>query len=179
MTFRGYIPVLAAVVLVGLLPTDAIAVAGSFTPELEGDYAFAAHWWGLDPTGCSEIVRETVSPAEIDGDAGRATQPVPDAAPAPCAIEIAPEAVQGELPCVEEEVVLHEYGHLLGFDHSAVPGSIMSAERQSNWCDVKNARAELSGILPHYRAHHSYFAWVKVSSLRNLLRELVPPLRQR
>lgn len=96
------------------------AQAAPFTPELEADYAYAAEWWGATPTGCSSLTRETL-PTLPDDRGGEATRPVAGVAPAPCIIVIR----EGLQPCEQREVVLHEYGHLLGYGHSEDPADIM------------------------------------------------------
>ena len=95
------------------------ASAAPFTPELEADYAYAEQWWGAVPAGCSSVTKELVPGAQIEA-SGRATQP--EGPPIPCTIWIA-EGLPSA--CFQREVVLHEYGHLLGYGHSEDPASIM------------------------------------------------------
>lgn len=99
------------------------AKASPFTPELEADYAFAEQWWGAMPTGCSTITREVLPDAAMPGAAGQATQPEPGAEPVLCVIQIAESSLLES--CHRREIVLHEYGHLLGYGHSEDPANIM------------------------------------------------------
>jgi hypothetical protein len=118
------------------------AEAAPFTPELETDYAYAEQWWGATPAGCSSVQREVVSRAELGGNAGMATQPLPGAAPVPCTMRIA----EGQpSACYARETVLHEYGHLLGYGHSEDPTSIMYPEG-TGACDAELLAQEIANL---------------------------------
>lgn len=114
-----------ALIALAALTCASTAQAAPFTPELEADYAAAEAWWGAQPIGCSSVTKELVPAGAIgEGIAGHATQP--HGWPLEeCVIAIA----EGPWwkPCVLQEVVDHEYGHLLGFGHSEDPNSIMWA----------------------------------------------------
>jgi hypothetical protein len=99
------------------------AQANPFTPEVEADYQAAVIWWGQgEPIGCLTIEKELVDPAEIEGNAGMATQPAPGTQ-VPCKIRISFTL----LPCQVPGVMRHEVGHLLGHEHSGTPGDVMYA----------------------------------------------------
>ena len=154
--------------LIGTLWGVGIAKAAPFTPELEADYAYAEQWWGAAPSGCSTVTREVLPDAVMPGRSGQATQPIPGAASVPCILDIAEGALA--VPCFRREVVLHEYGHLLGYSHSADPASVMYPEVSGHLCG-EEARV--------------YYATAEATRLRRMIARtnarcrVKPTLRQR
>lgn len=114
---------LAALIVasVALAAPIAQAAPAPFTPAMEADYAYAAEWWGApEPTGCWGVERLAVTAAELPPNVlGRATQPEDELVD--CTIEVRDDLVA----CTQREVMLHEYGHLLGHGHSTDPTNIM------------------------------------------------------
>jgi hypothetical protein len=121
MIFRRYIAS-----LVVPLALAAPAGAAPFTPELERAYNTALRFWHTEPGNCTSLGREIVAdaamPEETEGWATIATEPTP------CVLYVqrtlaAPRNF--ERACA---VMIHEVGHLLGYEHSADPRNVMYPE---------------------------------------------------
>jgi len=137
------------------LALAAPAAAAPFTPTLNADFAFAARWWAYQPTGCSSLTLEVLAPDEMlnPGAAGEATQPEPVDA-MPCFVHIAWEPRRSK--CSTLEIVLHEYGHLLGLGHSLNPANIMAPHLPGRICWrqlVKFKRDRFLAVVRRCRAH--------------------------
>lgn len=87
------------------------AEGAPFGPDEEWAFAQAASYWGASPP-CSSLQKEVVVGLP---DAGRAHHP--EVGEGPCLVQIAAGMGRGSL-CA---VMLHEYGHLLGYGHEDPP----------------------------------------------------------
>lgn len=104
--------------------------AQPFSVEADQAFSEAEAWWGRQPEGCSSITKELVAPGSLDdaegSHAGEATVPpkaelppgflpIPANLPkVPCEVWI----VEGLTRVSLCSVMRHEYGHLLGYQHS-------------------------------------------------------------
>lgn len=113
--------------IVAIVLLTAPASAAPFTPSLNLAYRTAQHYWGAPPTLCTSIDAEVVPDGSIGDLRGEATIPT---TPAPCHVYV----IRGLAPArsfpLACAVVVHEYGHLLGYGHSTDPANIMYPEVQ-------------------------------------------------
>lgn len=109
-----------------LLALAAPARAAPFTPELERAYSTALRFWHTTPSNCKSLDREIVAdaamPEQAEGWATIADEPTP------CVLWLR-RTLAGprwiERACA---VLIHEVGHLLGYQHSADPANVMYPE---------------------------------------------------
>lgn len=103
---------------------EAVAVeAAPPTFALSDDIAAAEGYWGLQPIWCASRLAE-LAPLPPDR-WGQATMP-PGGRRVDCVMTIAPELETR--PWLRCEVVVHEYGHWLGYGHNDDPSSPMYAD---------------------------------------------------
>lgn len=127
MTQRIYRVLLLAVVVLGVGVSS--AQAAPFTPELEADYQAALDWWGVpSPPQCASVTREVLTVDEPEGHSGGANMPLPGETNLACFIRLYEPSLSLQYPtaCEREALMRHEVGHLLGYDDSEDPHSIMS-----------------------------------------------------
>lgn len=136
MRFKFYIGLLAhlgAALTVGLLSAgDAVAAIPAsatpggylpLTPEAEADVGIANSYWGSPPTACASISVAMAPVIFLSGEpeSGLATIPPSGASGIPCEVIVA-STLPPPLLC---SVMVHEFGHLHGLQHSPDPGNIM------------------------------------------------------
>jgi hypothetical protein len=97
------------------------AEAAPFTPRLNLAYAVANEYWGGPPPNCTSLNREIVPDWE-DGRAGQATIAIE---PTPCVLEISTWLATRSPFKYVCAVMIHEAGHLHGFEHSSDRRNIM------------------------------------------------------
>ena len=125
---RHYAVVFIALVAIFGLLLAVRAEAAPLTPELETDYSSALAWWGVvSPPQCASVTAELLPTDPFSAQDGidaaaRATQPKPGETEVACHLYVFEPVSSG---CVEEMVIRHEVGHLLGYGHSKDPDSIM------------------------------------------------------
>lgn len=133
------------------------ASAHPFTPKYEAAYIEAAEYWGQPVSQCQSIETHII-PLEKGSDGryiyGLATIPKPGQIVPVCIYYLA------ELlgPCELKFTARHEYGHLLGFEHSPDPASVMFHEFQKSLCLDEYTRSKPRRVRKPHRVyrHGSY-----------------------
>lgn len=109
---------LALCALVAAVCLPSTAVAAPLTPPLWRAYNVAATYWSAEPVQCRSLDAQIVPRGELGaGIGGRATQPYPGWS-GPCILYIDrayAKPVEWATACA---IMIHEYGHLLGYAHS-------------------------------------------------------------
>lgn len=106
-------------VLVIFAPIGFVLCGTASAASIQADYELAQRYWGTTPSGCSSIEVGVLEPTEGNEETiGEAT--VPDE-PGPCTFKLATATFSYER-CV---LAIHEFGHLLGLEHSPDRTSVM------------------------------------------------------
>ncbi len=128
------------VVLVVLLVVADRAQAEPFNPTLEAEYGAALAFWGVSAPPQCEEVRKTILPTDPwstvagEGGAAAATQPPPGVTYEWCELTVFADKFPTG-PCLQQEAMNHEVGHLLGLGHSEDLTNIMYPSLQASvWC---------------------------------------------
>lgn len=113
------------IVLVALA-FPAMAQADPFSYEMEQDYAFAELWWEQGAPPCEEVEKISFTYGTLPGQFGVGeawgeASTTHGVVQHKCRIQIS----QGLTICQTYAVMIHEFGHLLGYHHSTDPNNIM------------------------------------------------------
>lgn len=109
-------------VFVGWVLNTAIATAAPFTPSLNRAYGVALRYWDGPPPNCTSIAMNIVSDDSIPGLWGEATVP---SSPVPCELNISRTLAPRKAFRAACAVMVHEVGHLHGYQHDPNPRSVM------------------------------------------------------
>lgn len=109
--------------ILGALVAPSSVQGAPFSPGLEYAYRLSLHYWGGAPANCTSIDFEIVPDDSLeDHAAGMATIPVE---PEPCFLYVSRFLAKPNVWGFACGVILHEAGHLHGFEHSPDPDNVM------------------------------------------------------
>jgi hypothetical protein len=133
-------PLAAVVALVSLFALAGTAQAEPFNPTLEAEYQSALAFWDVSAPPQCEEVRKSILPTDPgatvvgEGGAAEATQPPPGVTYEWCELKVFADKFPTG-PCLQQEAIDHEVGHLLGYGHSEELTNIMYPSLQpAVWC---------------------------------------------
>lgn len=121
---------------IGFLGGVGTANAAPFTPPLNRAYQVANDYWGSEPEGCASIDVQIVPNGSLPDNAnGWATVPEPGER-VPCVLYLVRKLAKPSNWTMACAVMIHEAGHLRGFEHSEDPANVMydSTLRPPNIC---------------------------------------------
>lgn len=124
---------LGVVVAAIVLAAAGSAQAAPFPSRLNFAYDLAIGYWGQEPVACANIDKQIVPPGSLGNPfvgaiSGRATQVPAGAAPASIACSLYIDRAYAE-PIIFDllcAVMVHNVGHLLGYQHSPDPSDAMN-----------------------------------------------------
>lgn len=131
----------AAGVAVVALATAAPSYAAPFTPELNRANQVALGFWDETPTDCTSIDREIVPNAALSDD-GEGFASIPSE-PQPCVLWLARRLAAPRLAGRACAILIHEEGHLLGYEHSDDPHNVMYPDVVGGFIPAVCTRFEL------------------------------------
>jgi hypothetical protein len=124
----------AVAVVVAMLAVAAPATAAPFTPRLNVALQVAYDYWGGIPANCTSINRQIVPDGSLARfNEGEATSGVATLAthPQPCHLWVERRLASPVIFATTCAIMVHEVGHLHGYDHADDPADVMNPEGAS------------------------------------------------